>query len=61
MSTVPEAAGRRLPFGLSGSQFQLQEYALLGVVIVLVIAGAILEPDVFPTSDNILNVLARAR
>jgi ribose transport system permease protein len=60
MSTVPEAAGRRLPFGLSGSQFQLQEYALLGVVIVLIIAGAILEPDVFPTSDNILNVLRQS-
>jgi ribose transport system permease protein len=60
MTTVPEAAGRRLPFGLSGGQFQLQEYALLGVVILLVIAGAILEPDVFPTSDNILNVLRQS-
>jgi ribose transport system permease protein len=60
MSTVPEAAGRRLPFGLSGGQFQIQEYALLGVVILLMIAGAILEPDVFPTSDNILNVLRQS-
>jgi ribose transport system permease protein len=60
MSTVPEAAGRRLPFGLSGGTFQIQEYALLGVVILLMIAGAILEPDVFPTSDNILNVLRQS-
>ena len=59
MTTVPETAGRKLPFGLSGD-FQIQEYALLGVVIVLVIAGAILEPDVFPTSDNILNVLRQS-
>ena len=44
MSTVPEAAGRRLPFGLSGGTFELQEYALVGVVIVLLIVGAILEP-----------------
>jgi ribose transport system permease protein len=60
MSTVPEAAGRRLPFGLSGGTFELQEYALVGVVIVLLIVGAILEPDVFPTSDNILNVLRQS-
>jgi ribose transport system permease protein len=60
MTTVPETAGRRLPFGLSSGDFQIQEYALLGVVIVLVIAGAILEPDVFPTSDNILNVLRQS-
>jgi ribose transport system permease protein len=60
MSTVPEAAGRRLPFGLSDGQFQLQEYALFGVVIVLLIAGAILEPDVFPTSDNILNIVRQS-
>jgi len=60
MTTVPGAAGRRLPFGLSGGTFQIQEYALLGVVIVLIIAGAILEPDVFPTSDNILNVLRQS-
>jgi ribose transport system permease protein len=60
MSTAPETAGRRLPFGLAEGQFQIQEYALLGVVILLIIAGAILEPDVFPTSDNILNVLRQS-
>src|SRR5215217_3926564 len=37
MSTVPEtAAGRRLPW--AAGQFQLQEYALVGVVILLLIA-----------------------
>ena len=60
MTTAPEAAGRRLPFGLTGGQFQLQEYTLFGVVILLIIAGTILEPDVFPTSDNILNVLRQS-
>jgi len=60
MTTAPEAAGRRLPFGLSGGQFQLQEYALVGVVILLLIAGAVLEPDVFPTSDNILNIVRQS-
>jgi len=60
MTTVPEATGRRLPFGLSGGQFKLQEYTLAGVVLLLIIVGAILEPDVFPTSDNILNVLRQS-
>jgi ribose transport system permease protein len=60
MTTVPDAAGRRLPFGLSDGTFQLQEYALVGVVILLLIAGAVLEPDVFPTSDNILNVVRQS-
>ena len=60
MTTVPETGGRQLPFGLSGSRIQLQEYTLVGVVILLFIAGAILEPDAFPTSDNILNVLRQS-
>ena len=60
MTTVPESGGRQLPFGLSGSRIELQEYALVGVVILLFIAGAILEPDAFPTSDNILNVLRQS-
>jgi ribose transport system permease protein len=60
MTTVPEAPGRQLPFGLSGGQFKLQEYTLAGVVLLLIIVGAILEPDVFPTSDNILNVLRQS-
>ena len=60
MTTVPETGGRQLPFGLSGSRIELQEYVLVGVVILLFIAGTILEPDAFPTSDNILNVLRQS-
>ena len=60
MTTVPEAPGRQLPFGLSGNRIELQEYTLVGVVILLLIAGAILEPDVFPTKDNIFNVLRQS-
>jgi ribose transport system permease protein len=60
MTTVPEAPGGRLPFGLSASRIELQEYTLVGVVVLLLIAGAILEPDAFPTKDNILNVLRQS-
>jgi ribose transport system permease protein len=60
MSTVPETAGGRRRVGLSAGALQVQEYALVGVVILLLIAGAIVEPDVFPTSDNILNVLRQS-
>ena len=34
---------------------ELQEFALLGVVVALFIAGAILKPDTFPTWANIRN------
>jgi ribose transport system permease protein len=60
MSTVPETAGGRRRVGLAAGALQVQEYALVGVVILLLIAGAIVEPDVFPTSDNILNVLRQS-
>jgi ribose transport system permease protein len=61
MSTAPEAAAPqrsmpKLPFK-SGA---LQEYTLVGVVALLLIVGAILEPDSFLTSDNMLNVLRQA-
>ena len=59
--TAPTAARRRipaLPFG--AGRAELQEYALVGVVALLLIAGAILEPDTFLTSDNMLNVLRQA-
>jgi ribose/xylose/arabinose/galactoside ABC-type transport system permease subunit len=39
---------------------ELQEYALGVVVVLLFIAGAILEPDTFPTWDNIRNMLTQA-
>ena len=59
MSTAPETAPRRFPSPpkLSFKQLKLQEYALVGVVLLLIVAGAILEPDAFLSSDNLLNVL----
>ena len=38
----------------------LQEYVLAGVVLGLFIAGAILRPDTFPTTDNVRNMLTQA-
>ncbi|HKG01844.1 MAG TPA: ABC transporter permease [Conexibacter sp.] len=40
--------------------FHLQEYALVIVVILLFVAGAILKPDSFPTWDNVRNMLTQA-
>jgi ribose transport system permease protein len=40
--------------------FRLQEYALVIVVIVLFVVGAILKPDSFPTWDNVRNMLTQA-
>ena len=59
MSTAPETARRRFPSPpkLASRQLQLQEYALVGVVLLLIVAGAILEPEAFLSSDNLLNVL----
>jgi ribose transport system permease protein len=52
-----EPAGPRftLPSGT-----RLQEFALVGVVIVLLIVGAILRPDTFPTADNFRAILTQA-
>jgi ribose transport system permease protein len=62
MSTVPDAAGPRRSLALPSAlrRSQIQEYALVGVVALLLVAGAILEPDAFLTSDNMLNVLRQA-
>jgi ribose transport system permease protein len=59
MSTAPETAQRRFPSPpkLAAGQLKLQEYALVGVVLLLIVAGAILEPNAFLSSDNLLNVL----
>ncbi|MGH2986393.1 MAG: ABC transporter permease, partial [Solirubrobacterales bacterium] len=48
----------RLPFRLSG--LQLQEYSLAGVVVLLVVLGAIVESQDFLTKDNLLGVLTQA-
>jgi ribose/xylose/arabinose/galactoside ABC-type transport system permease subunit len=61
MSAIPEAEDRRrLLGGLAATRTQLQEYTLALVVVLLLIAGTILEPDNFMTSDNMLNVLRQA-
>jgi ribose transport system permease protein len=61
MSTQPATAGgRSLPIAKPSGRIQLQEYALVGVVAAILIAGAILEPDAFLTSDNMLNVVRQA-
>lgn len=62
MSTT-DAAGtgkRTLPLPKARGRIQLQEFALVGVVALILIVGAILEPDSFLTSDNMLNVLRQA-
>jgi ribose transport system permease protein len=51
---------RSLPLPKPRGRLQLQEYALVGVVALILIVGAILEPDTFLTSDNMLNVLRQA-
>jgi len=62
MSTQDAAAAekRSLPLPRPSGRIQLQEYALVGVVAVILIVGAVLEPDSFLTSDNMLNVLRQA-
>lgn len=62
MSTQDAAASekRSLPLPKPRGRLQLQEYALVGVVALILIVGAILEPDSFLTSDNMLNVLRQA-
>jgi ribose transport system permease protein len=59
MSSAPDAAspGRLRSPKLSLRQLKLQEYALVGVILLLIVAGAILESDSFLSSDNLLNVL----
>ena len=41
-------------------RLEFQEYALAIVVVLLFVAGAILEPDTFPTWDNVRNMLTQA-
>jgi ribose transport system permease protein len=73
MSTSPAeqvtAAGGRVdgqgpPPGLGGlalpSRIKIQEYALVGVVLALIVIGAILKPDTFPTADNFRAILTQA-
>ena len=38
----------------------LQEYTLLGVIVALIVVGAILKPDTFPTIDNFRAILTQS-
>ena len=58
--TDATAARRRVPALPFLAGRDMQEFALVGVVVLLLVAGAILEPDDFLTSDNMLNVLRQA-
>ena len=56
----PTGAGRSGELVGRLKQLQFQEYALAVVVVLLFVAGAILEPDTFPTWDNVRNMLTQA-
>ena len=52
----PTRAGRfALPRGV-----RIQEYALVAVIIALLVVGAILKPDTFPTSDNLRAIFTQS-
>jgi ribose transport system permease protein len=60
MTTVPEAGTPARPKAapaLGPRQLRLQEYALVGVVVVLLIAGTVLEGQDFMSKENLFNVL----
>ena len=56
----PNAPGRSAELLGRMKQLEFQEYALAVVVVLLFVAGAILEPDTFPTWDNVRNMLTQA-
>jgi ribose transport system permease protein len=60
VSTAPDTARRTLPLGLPGGRIELQEYALVAVVVVLVLAGAVLQGEAFLSSENLLGVLRQS-
>jgi ribose transport system permease protein len=57
MTTVPAAPSAPSKVKPARTKLDLQEYALFGVVILLVIVGWILEGESFMSKDNIFNVL----
>jgi ribose transport system permease protein len=59
-SAVSTATERARDFVSGLGRLQFQEYALGIVVVLIFIAGSILEPDSFPTSSNIENMLTQA-
>ena len=50
--------GQRIAPSLVGAR--LQEFALAGVIVLLVVIGAILKPATFPTTDNLRAILTQA-
>jgi len=58
MTSVPTAppAKRKLPAG-GAIKLDYQEYALFGVVVLLIIAGWIWQGEAFMSKDNVFNVL----
>jgi ribose transport system permease protein len=62
MSTPAEPAkpARGAAFSTRVRALELQEYALGIVVVLLFVVGAILEPETFPTWDNVRNMLTQA-
>ena len=50
--------GQRIARSLVGTR--LQEFALAGVILLLVVIGAILKPATFPTTDNLRAILTQA-
>jgi ribose transport system permease protein len=54
------STGRSSEFIDRLKRLEFQEYALAVVVVLLFTAGAILEPDTFPTWDNVRNMLTQA-
>ena len=61
MSTsAPPSHARHLGPLAIPSGVQLQEYTLAGVILVLIVVGAVLKPDTFPTADNLRAVVTQA-
>jgi ribose transport system permease protein len=57
MTTVPAAPAKRKLLPARPTRIDYQEYALVGVVLLLLIAGWILEGESFMSKDNLFNVL----
>src|SRR3954464_1292894 len=54
--TTPAAKGKAAPAS-AGRKFDYQEYALVGVVVILLVVGGILEGSSFLSKDNLFHVL----
>ncbi len=61
MSTSPPPGqARRVGVLAVPTGVKLQEYTLGGVIVVLIVIGAILKPSTFPTADNLRAVITQA-